>query len=98
MSKHNCDDYRDEFCSRCVEELEAENKQLREALLEIKQCTNPDNGELMPWSYMQVNVAASKALEDECNHEWVCADNPVVTGAEVCTKCSTIRAKALEGK
>jgi len=30
--------------------------------------------------------------EPECDHEWVCADNEVVTGCEACLKCKTIRA------
>lgn len=31
--------------------------------------------------------------KDSCDHEFVSADNQVVTGAEVCIKCKTIRAK-----
>lgn len=31
--------------------------------------------------------------KEECDHEWVSADNEVVSGAEVCLKCKDIRAK-----
>ncbi len=31
-------------------------------------------------------------IEPECDHEWVCADNEVVSGCEVCLECKTIRA------
>ena len=30
--------------------------------------------------------------KDECEHEWVDATNKVVSGAEICLKCKTIRA------
>lgn len=29
----------------------------------------------------------------KCNHDWVSADNKVVTGGVICTKCHEIRAK-----
>ena len=44
-------------------------------------------------TWMAFNSAV-EALEvkDECDHEWVSADNQVIKGAEICTKCFTLRA------
>lgn len=38
-----------------------------------------------------------KELVDECEHNWVSADNEYVTGAEVCLICKTIRTKPQNG-
>ena len=37
-------------------------------------------------------VRAVSIDEEDCEHEWVSADNEVVTGAEICVKCRALRA------
>ena len=33
------------------------------------------------------------AEDEKCNHNWVSADNEVVTGGLICTKCFTLKAQ-----
>ena len=32
--------------------------------------------------------------DKDCTHKFVCADSPVVSGAEICVKCRQVRAKS----
>ena len=36
------------------------------------------------------------ATSEECNHEWVSADNEIVSGCIICIKCKEIRAASSE--
>ena len=45
--------------------------------------------------WMPLPDSQESAIE-ECNHEWVLADNEIVSGCIICIKCKEIRAASSE--
>lgn len=48
-------------------------------------------------SVLKTCPECSKKPQTRCEHEWIDADNEVVSGAEICRKCHNIRSKMGEG-
>ena len=89
-------DSRDDFRLRAyaaekeADDLRAENQQLREVLEAVVDHMIPrtnDEGA----AYDKVLAALQGGVVKECDHNWVCGDNEVVSGLEVCTKCKHLR-------
>lgn len=49
-------------------------------------------GEQVPRDEIRAARQEQDRLLSDCKHEWVSADNAVVTGGEVCLKCGAIQA------
>ena len=49
--------------------------------------------EKLDWLWERASGFSLKTLQQggDCSHNWVSGDNEVVSGAEICTKCKTIR-------
>ena len=71
-----------------IHELETESNKMREAL---KYIAKSSNGIIRHAAHEALEEVASKA-ESKCTHDFVSADNEVVKGGVICTKCHAVRA------
>lgn len=63
----------------------------------VQDCKKPVHREGHCFFHFNAGEPFECAAPKDCDHQWVSADNPVVTGAVVCLKCKTIAAAESPG-
>ena len=75
-------------------EAEVEIKNLRNILSDVEEELDEDHCHQAEYCDGCAICIIEKGLKElECEHQWISADNEVVSGAEICTICKTIRPK-----